>query len=50
MASGQVRGEWFDRSLREPLKLPTSVVFDAFRHTSKDMCRSALIPRDIHAH
>jgi integrase len=28
--------------------MPSTVVFHSFRHTFKDMCRDALIPRDIH--
>jgi integrase len=48
MASSELLGKWFNRFLRESLKLPTSVVFHSFRHTFKDMCRNALIPRDVH--
>jgi len=44
----EVLGKWFNNYLRKTLKLPPSVVFHSFRHTFKDFCRDALIPREIH--
>lgn len=41
-------GKWFNRFIHEKLGMPSTVVFHSFRHTFKDMCRDALIPRDIH--
>ena len=29
-------------------KLPPEVTFHSFRHTFKDLCRNALIPRELH--
>jgi hypothetical protein len=43
-----VLGKWFNRYLHETLDLPSTVVFHSFRHTFKDLCRDALIPRDLH--
>lgn len=44
----EVLGKWFNRFLHDTLKLPANVVFHSFRHTFKDLCRDALIPRDLH--
>lgn len=44
----EVLGKWFNRFVHEKLGMPSTVVFHSFRHTFKDMCRDALIPRDIH--
>lgn len=47
-SNSEVLGKWFNRFIHETLKMPASVVFHSFRHTFKDMCRDALIPRDLH--
>ncbi|WP_296651692.1 site-specific integrase [Paraburkholderia sp.] len=47
-ADSEVLGRWFNRWLHDTLKLPASKVFHSFRHTFKDLCRNALIPRDVH--
>lgn len=47
-SNSEVLGKWFNRFIHETLKMPVSVVFHSFRHTFKDMCRDALIPRDLH--
>ncbi len=44
----EVLGRWFNRFIHEKLALPSTVVFHSFRHTFKDLCRDALIPRDLH--
>ena len=41
-------GKWFNRYLHKSLNLPKTKVFHSFRHTFKDLCRNALIPRDMH--
>lgn len=41
-------GKWFNRFIHEKLGMPSTVVFHSFRHNFKDMCRDALISRDIH--
>ncbi|MEW6384744.1 MAG: site-specific integrase, partial [Pseudomonadota bacterium] len=46
--NSEVLGKWFNRFIHETLKMPRSVVFHSFRHAFKDMCRDALIPRDLH--
>lgn len=46
--NSEVFGRWFNRYLHSTLKLPANVVFHSFRHTFKDLCRNALIPRDLH--
>jgi integrase len=47
-ADSEVLGRWFNRWLRETLLLPKTKVFHSFRHTFKDLCRNAKIPRDVH--
>jgi integrase len=47
-SDSEVLGRWFNRYLHDKLKLPRTVVFHSFRHTFKDLCRDALIPRDLH--
>lgn len=47
-SNSEVLGKWFNRFIHETLKMPASVVFHSLRHTFKDMCRDALIPRDLH--
>jgi integrase len=44
----EVLGKWFNRFIHDTLKMPATVVFHSFRHTFKDLCRDALIPRDLH--
>ena len=44
----ETMGKWFNRFIHEKLKMPSTVVFHSFRHCFKDMCRDAMIPRDIH--
>lgn len=44
----EILGRWFNRWLHATLKLPSTKVFHSFRHTFKDLCRNALIPRDVH--
>lgn len=44
----EILGKWFNRFIHEKLGMPSTVVFHSFRHNFKDMCRDALIPRDIH--
>ena len=44
----ETQGKWFNRYIHEKLGMPSTVVFHSFRHNFKDMCRDALIPRDIH--
>ncbi len=44
----EVFGKWFNRYIHDTLKMPSNVVFHSFRHTFKDMCRDALIPREVH--
>jgi integrase len=46
--NSEVLGKWFNNYLHKALKLPSTVVFHSFRHTFKDFCRDALIPREIH--
>lgn len=41
-------GKWFNRFIHVKLGFPRNVVFHSFRHTFKDLCRDALIPRDVH--
>ena len=40
--------KWFNRFIHATLSMPSTVVFHSFRHTFKDMCRDALIPREVH--
>lgn len=47
-ADSEVLGRWFNRWLHTVLKLPATKVFHSFRHTFKDLCRNAGIPRDLH--
>ncbi len=47
-ADSEVLGKWFGRYIHSKLGLPDTVVFHALRHTFKDLCRNALIPRDLH--
>lgn len=44
----EVQGKWFNRYIRDTLSMPPSVVFHSLRHTFKDLCRNALIPREVH--
>lgn len=44
----EVFGKWFGNFIHQTLKFPSTVVFHSFRHTFKDLCRNALISRDIH--
>ncbi|MHB1581352.1 MAG: site-specific integrase, partial [Acidithiobacillus sp.] len=44
----EVLGRWFGRFIHHTLNLPPEVTFHSFRHTFKDFCRNALIPRDLH--
>ncbi|MBU2764492.1 DUF6538 domain-containing protein [Acidithiobacillus caldus] len=44
----EVLGRWFGRFLHHTLNLPPEVTFHSFRHTFKDLCRNALIPRELH--
>ena len=44
----EVLGKWFNRFLHQTLGLPNTVVFHSLRHSFKDLCRDALIPRDLH--
>lgn len=44
----EVLGKWFNGYLHKRLKFPSTVVFHSFRHNFKDLCRNALISRDIH--
>ena len=48
VSKSEVLGKWFNRFIRDVLKMPATVVFHSFRHTFKDLCRDALIPRDLH--
>lgn len=47
-ADSEVLGRWFNRWLHTVLKLPATKVFHSLRHTFKDLCRNAGIPRDVH--
>lgn len=47
-ADSEVLGRWFNRWLHTVLGLPATKVFHSFRHTFKDLCRNAGIPRDLH--
>lgn len=47
-ADSEVLGRWFNRWLHTTIKLPATKVFHSFRHTFKDLCRNAGIPRDVH--
>lgn len=44
----EVLGKWFNPFIHNKLGMPGTVVFHSFRHTFKDLCRDALIPRDLH--
>lgn len=44
----ETQGKWFNRFIHKKLGMPSTVVFHSLRHNFKDMCRDALIPRDIH--
>lgn len=44
----EVMGKWFNRFIRTKLRFPPSLVFHSFRHTFKDLCRNAMIPKDLH--
>lgn len=46
--NSEVFGKWFNLYLRGKLKFSSEYVFHSFRHTFKDLCRDALIPREIH--
>ncbi|MHB1240653.1 MAG: site-specific integrase, partial [Gammaproteobacteria bacterium] len=43
-----VYGKWFNPYIRKKLKMPRNVTFHSLRHSFKDFCRDALIPRDLH--
>lgn len=44
----EVLGRWFNRYIHQKLGFPDNVVFHSFRHTFKDLCRNAHIPKDAH--
>ena len=46
--NSEVLGKWFSRFLHHTLNFPPEVTFHSFRHIFKDLCRNALIPRDLH--
>lgn len=46
--ASETQGKWFNRFIHKKLGMPSNVVFHSFRHNFKDMCRDALIPREIH--
>ena len=44
----ELLGKWFSWFIHTKLAMPDMVVFHSLRHTFKDLCRNALIPRDLH--
>ena len=44
----EVLGRWFNGYIHKNLGFPDNVVFHSFRHTFKDLCRNAHIPKDAH--
>ncbi|MEJ2646033.1 MAG: site-specific integrase [Gammaproteobacteria bacterium] len=46
--ASDVFGKWFNPYIHNKLGMLRSVTFHSFRHTFKDLCRNARIPRDIH--
>ncbi|MBU2851117.1 hypothetical protein [Acidithiobacillus ferrivorans] len=44
----EVLGRWFNGYIHKNLGFPENVVFHSFRHTFKDLCRNAHIPKDTH--
>jgi integrase len=47
-SDSEVLGRWFNRFIHHTLGLRRNVSFHSFRHSFKDFCRNALIPRELH--